>query len=118
VHFKVPHGIAGGIFLPHVFAFNVAKGYLGYSPVYACLPDANLSLSNEGRSQDFVVKFQLFYKQIKAPLNLYEYGVVKSKIEFLTDLTIQQRTQNLEFNPVPFGRKEVIQLLEKVVTGD
>jgi alcohol dehydrogenase len=118
VHFKVPHGIAGGIFLPHVFAFNVAKGYLGYSPVYACLPDANLYLSNEGRSQDFVVKFQLFYKQIKAPLNLYEYGVVKSKIEFLTDLTIQQRTQNLEFNPVPFGRKEVIQLLEKVVTGD
>lgn len=115
VHFGVPHGLAGGIFLRHIFEYNVSKGYMGYIAPYNYLTDADLSLNDKKKSIDFVAKFNKLYKEIGAPETLRDFGVDKSPIEFLTDLTIEQRQANLELNPVPFGKKEVVNLLGKVI---
>ncbi len=115
VHFKVPHGIAGGIFLQHVFDYNISKGYPGYLNVYNCLPDADYSLELKKRSSDFADKFRKLYKNIGAPERLSEWGWSSIDVSLLTELTMEQRKANLELNPVPFGREEVKALLEHVV---
>lgn len=114
VHFSVPHGIAGGIFLPHVIELNVSKGYHGYTQIYNELPDANKSLPPDQKSRDFAFKFHELYKRIGAPTNLSTYGVGKKNIDLLTTLTMDQRLANLELNPVPCGKEDVISLLTKV----
>lgn len=115
VYHKVPHGIAGGIFLSGVFKFNVDKGYLGYSLVYDNLYDSNHSLDEKAKAEDFVHKFNQFYERIAGPRNLKKWGCKGAKaINNLVNLTMRQRLQNLELNPVPFKRSDVKKLLEMV----
>ncbi|MBU1147546.1 MAG: iron-containing alcohol dehydrogenase [Candidatus Omnitrophica bacterium] len=115
VHFKVPHGIAGGIFLPHVFEFNIKNGYKGYAEAYNCLPEAVLSLSEQEKSKDFVMKFKSLYADIKAPHTLLDYGVKKSDINNLVTLTMTQRLENVKLNPVLLGENEIFELFKKVI---
>ncbi len=115
VHYKIPHGLAGGIFLPHIFEYNVSRGYSGYVEVYDHLPDSDASLKTADKSRDFVVKFRKFYNDIGAPKRLLGYGITKTDIGKLVNLTMEQRFDNLELNPLPFGRNELAHLLEKVI---
>jgi alcohol dehydrogenase len=116
VHFKVPHGIAGGIFLPHVIKFNTEHGYDGYEAIYNLLPQANLSLSARDKARDFSEKFSQFYGRLQAPMVLDAYGIAKKDIPLLTKLTMEQRSANLTLNPTPFTEKDVVQILEKVIS--
>lgn len=115
VHFDVPHGLAGGIFLRHIFEYNVSKGYLGYSDTYKYLAGADLSLNDKEKSLDFVAKFKRFYNEIGAPERLNDYGLDKTSVEFLTNLTMEQREANLKLNPISFGKEETIAILHKII---
>lgn len=115
VHYGIPHGIAGGIFLPHVFSYNVEMGYNGYTRVYDCLPDADLKLTDDEKSTAFVQEFDKLYSDIGAPPRLKTWGWKEIDIELLTELTMAERKANLELNPVFFGEQEVRNLLAKVV---
>ena len=115
VHYGIPHGIAGGIFLPHVFSYNVEMGYNGYTRVYDCLPEADLKLTDEEKSTAFVKKFNKLYSEIEAPERLETWGWKEIDIEFLTGVTMAERKLNLDLNPVFFGEQDVRDLLTKVV---
>lgn len=115
VHFNVPHGIAGGIFLPHVVEFNAAKGYSGYASIYDNLPGADISLTDSEKVSAFVSLFKDFYKKIGAPRTLSVFKIGKKDIDLLTRLTMEQRSANLDLNPVPFGLEDVVAILNKVV---
>jgi len=115
VHYKVPHGIAGGVFLPHVLEFNVSKGYKGYVEVYNNLPDADLTLNDDEKSLDFVNKFNKLYQDIEAPETLSSHGWNNINVDSLTELTLKQRKENLDLNPVSFGEAEVKDLINKIV---
>ena len=115
VHYGVPHGFAGGIFLKHVFKANVGNGYRGYERVYNLLPDA--IAGHQDPSQHFLQLFDDFYNRIGAPNNLNSWGCVGSEdIQKLYDLTINQRIENLELNPIDFSNTDLIQLLNSVCT--
>ena len=115
VHYSVPHGFAGGVFLPDVFAMNIAKGYMGYNEVYDLLHDANLALSPIEKANDFLKKFNVFYDSIGAPRTVQRWQCMgKKAIEHLTALTLEQRVENLKLNPVLFERDDVVNLLERV----
>lgn len=115
VHYGVPHGFAGGVFLADVFAFNVAAGYLGYAPVYDQLSDARPALDPAEKSRDFVRLFRAFYERIGGPRDLQRWNCAGPQaVERLTALTVAERRENLELNPVPFGVAAVEELLAKV----
>ncbi|WP_094229120.1 iron-containing alcohol dehydrogenase [Methanolobus psychrotolerans] len=116
-HFKVPHGIAGGIFLPHVIRFNVEHGFLDYAELYDLIDGHKEGLTPEEKSLRFADKFQEFYCDTSAPLNLTGYGVSTKDIELLVSLTMQQRLENLKLNPVNFGENDVRYLLSKVIVA-
>ena len=114
-HFKVPHGIAGGIFLPHVFRFNVENGYMDYGELYNCIEGHAIESDEKNRAIKFVDAFEEFYDMIGAPHSLRSYGVKKSDIDLLVKLTMEQRMENLELNPVDFNETDVRNLLEIVI---
>ena len=114
-HFKVPHGIAGGIFLPHVFRFNVENGYVDYGELYNCIEGHTTETDEKNRAIKFVDAFEEFYDMIGAPHSLRSYGVKKDDIDILVKLTMGQRMENLELNPVAFDEMDVRNLLENVI---
>lgn len=115
VHYGVPHGIAGGIFLPHVFDYNVNNEYLGYAEVYDQLPDAEHNLDIKEKSIDFLKKVDLLYSDICVPKKLSDWGWHDIDSDILTNLTIEQRKANLDLNPVAFGRLQTYELINKIV---
>ncbi len=114
VHFKVPHGIAGGIFLPHVLRFNVEKGFFDYWELLERISPSN-SDSIKEKATRFVERFQQFYDDIGAPQKLNPYGVRKADIDFLVRLTMEQRSENLKLNPIKFSEADIKNLLENVI---
>lgn len=113
VHFKVPHGFAGGLLLGSVIDANVARGYTdGYARIYERLSVADPSLTDDtARARAFADAMRAFYRRLDSPTNLSEWKVGKSDVAHLTQLTMQQRRANLELNPVPFGEDDVVALL-------
>ena len=117
VHYAVPHGFAGGILLPHVVAFNVARGYgSGYARLYERL-DGKASASAEDemeKAKAFRDELSSLHQTIGAPPTLGRWGVGRKEIARLTDLTMAERKANLDVNPVPCDRDAVTELLHAV----
>ena len=117
VFYGVPHGIAGGVFLRGVFEQNIKKGYTGYSILFDMLNNSNYEKLNEKeKSIEFLTLFNNFYEKIGAPKTLKEWGINNmSDVEKLVDITISQRIENLELNPVPYGKNELTLLLKGIL---
>ncbi len=115
VHFGVPHGLAGGIFIPYVVKHNIAKGYVGYDTMYCSLYDADISLGRDEMCLDFINKIEKLYLDIQVPVTLNSYGLYEKDISWLTKLTVEQRMSNFDLNPVQFGKDDVADMLEKIV---
>lgn len=113
VHYKVPHGFAGGIFLQHVFEINIENGYLGYQKIYKALHN---SITNNGdQSKKFLESFNSFYKRVQAPTNLKKWNCSGDEaIDKLYSLTLNERMENLELNPIDFTQLDLKRLLRLV----
>jgi alcohol dehydrogenase class IV len=106
VHYAVPHGYAGGVLLPHVVAANLAAGCReGYERLAASVGAA-----------DFADALFDLYRRIDAPLDLAAWDIGPGHVKRLSELTLAERSENLELNPVPFGRAELLDLLTTVTT--
>lgn len=114
VHFGVPHGFAGGILLPHVVAFNVARGYTsGYARLYERLNDTHSGAGdNVAKATAFRDSLFELYHRLDAPFTLNQWSINRDAVEVLTDLTMAQRKETLDLNPVPFSKEDVTVLLE------
>jgi len=87
VHFKVPHGFAGGILLPKVIKLNTDLGYLGYS-LFDNLYEQLLEM----------------YKVLNVPVNFNQWGISdRSHTNLILEKTISERSANIELNPVKWS---------------
>jgi alcohol dehydrogenase len=102
VHFKVPHGFAGGLLLPAVIRENLELGFKGYS----FFEDAG----SDGWK--FLSRLENLYLQIGAPGDFSSWGFKSnSDLELIVKLTLDQRIANLKLNPVPFSEQNVRNVL-------
>lgn len=83
VHHKVPHGLAGAIFLPCITRFNVQAGYLDYAILYDTIPGSNPSLSKGEKSIQFVVALEGLWTKLGIPRRLSEFGLTRPDVEAL-----------------------------------
>jgi len=102
VHFKVPHGLAGALFLPHIVEYNIKQGY-----DYKELCDKNEMLSEK--------IFEL-YQKLDVPSSLRDFGVNEENINVLLK-EIESLDKAFSQNPIPFtvedGKKLLIKLIQK-----
>lgn len=113
VHFKVPHGLAGGVFLAHIVEYNVKNGY-DYSQLYDLIENSDGTLDKKTKNQLFSEKIFRLSKKLDIPSNLREFGVNEGNIE-----TLIKETENLKNgfsqNPIPFSVEQGKKLLTKLI---
>lgn len=111
VHYNVPHGFAGGVFLPHVFKVNVNNGYKGYENLCKSLCDYDHL--NKDPSRHFLDLFNKFYNDISGPSDLRTWNCSGDEdIKKLKELTLEQRIENLELNPINFSESDLEEVLK------
>jgi len=105
VHYHVPHGLGGGIFLPYVIDHNIRTGYAGYADLY----NPN-KLETNGALELFLSEMRSCWEKLQVPQHLKELGVEQADIGFIIDETMQLKGA-LDQNPTPFYEKEIAKVL-------
>lgn len=109
VHYKVPHGLGGGIFLPHVVEYNISQGYVDYVGLYDKIEGYKIETA-----QDFLERLFNLWDQLDIPKDISFCGLQKSGIDFFIKETMELKGA-LDQNPVPFSSTEVKKILSKLV---
>ena len=107
--FKIPHGLANTILLPHVMKFNVISNPAKFANI-ARLMGVNISNMTEmeaaRRAADEVKKLTA---DIGLPTGLKEFGV--DSFEEVADLALEEELM-LRSNPRPVKREDIIKILK------
>jgi len=105
VHYHVPHGFGGGIFLPYVIDHNIRAGYTGYADLY------NPNKLETNRAQELLLtEMRECWEKFQIPRHLNKLGVKRADVDFITDETMQLKGA-LDQNPMPFYEKEIANVL-------
>ena len=101
VHFNVPHGIGGGIFIADVGEFNVNKKYQGFAELFDMIkPFSKLSI--EEKSESFLLLFRCLTEKLGVPKYLDTWGITKENIRDVVKLMLPLQAAFGQ-NPVPFS---------------
>lgn len=107
VHGKVPHGLAGAVFLLQVLRWNVSKGYHGYGAFMETEQDCK---NPKERSLALIKILSGIWNDLDIPLSAGAVGLKKEDIElYLVDL--QELRGAIDQNPVPMQEDDLRELL-------
>jgi len=114
VHFQVPHGIAGGVFVARIARFNAEHGYTDYAELYDLIDGADLSLTPTEKSLRFCDEMDRMLATLDIPNTLGTFGVKSTDVPMLAEQTMLLAGA-LDQNPVAFGIAEVESVLGAMV---
>lgn len=114
VHKKVPHGFAGGVFLPMMMEWNVENGYYGYGDIALFIFKEIPSASQNENAQRVVTRFKELWKNLNVPTDLRKYGFSAEDIDLFVRDTMELKGA-LDQNPIAIGEKEVRMFLEDLL---
>ena len=101
VHHKVPHGIAGAIFLASVIEYNVERGYLDYAELLDEIephPDWDAAR----KSKRFAEVFREFCDRMGVPKDLSQWGITAKNADDVAKLLLPLQGA-FNQNPIPFS---------------
>ena len=113
VHFKVPHGMAGAVFIPHIIRHNVQLGY-DYSELYDLIDGVDHSISHESKNEKFAEKMFLLCKKFEVPEKLSGFGVNASTVDLLL-AEIDTLDRAFAQNPVTFTTEDGKRLIRSMI---
>ena len=114
VFYNVPHGIAGGIFLPEVIHHNIQNEVKEYSDLYKLMDHADHTLSIEKQADQFLERIKTLWNTLEIPSDINRYGVTKSEIDSFVSASMDMKG-GLDGNPVPFYENEIKDVLKKII---
>jgi alcohol dehydrogenase class IV len=112
VHYKVPHGIAGAVFLPHVIEHNAEKGY-DYSDLFDLIEGADTRLGSPEKNRLFVSRFFGLFERVKLSCTLGQFGVDRANAGALLK-DVEDFQGAFDQNPVPFTIEDGKNLIRKM----
>jgi alcohol dehydrogenase class IV len=104
VHYKVPHGVAGAVFLGSVTRFNVERGYTDYAELLDLIEPAP-GLSPREKSERFAERLEVLSEKLGVPRHLGQWGVTPGEAPKLESLLAGLQGA-FDQNPVPFSATE------------
>lgn len=111
VHQKVPHGIAGAVFLPAVVQHNVDRGYTEYATLYALIEGMPPMADPGEASKAFARWMRELADRFDIPRTLDGFGFTRDSIDrFITQAQLLKGA--FDMNPVPFTLDDVRGTLE------
>lgn len=102
VHYKVPHGIGGAIFLTPVADYNVKNGYYDYSELYDLMDGADKSLPVKEKAEKFISAMYALANWLGVPRTLDGFGIREKEFEKICEL-IKPLQAAFDQNPVKFS---------------
>ncbi len=112
VHYKIPHGIGGGIFLPAVLAYNVGHGYADFHELLDMV-EYRQDLDVEGKNIRFAEAVRSLSRKLGVPEDLGQWGLGIDHLEEIVGL-VQPLQAAFDQNPLPFSaEKDARQILRK-----
>ncbi len=105
-----PHGLAGGLLIPHVVRLNADGGYDGFDGLEAFL--ATQAGPSEG---GFGERVRRLFAAIRAPADFGAFRVRRADIPLVIEETVSQRSAVLSANPVPAHAAYLTAVLEGVI---
>jgi alcohol dehydrogenase class IV len=113
--FGIPHGLAGGLLVPHIVRLNVEGGYDGYADLERrlSLEDPNPRTRSESRA--FIERVAELFAVIGAPSDFGSYPVTRRDISHIVDQAKTQRAPLLAANPVTVDNDFLAAVLQAVI---
>ncbi len=111
VNFGVPHGIGGGIFLPHVIKHNINNNYFDYAALYT---HDYTDKTKFFLCEQLLISIYEIWERLKIPSDLCDYGVGSKDIDNLIRQTMELRGA-LDQNPVIFHEKQIKSVLKSLI---
>jgi len=116
VRFKVPHGLAGGVFLPSLVRHNVERGF-DYSPLYDAVRGCGSPLDRDRRSRDFADLIGDLARSLGIPEDLGAFGVTGQNAgPLLRDIETLGRA--FAQNPVEFTVDDGKRIVRSMIAGN
>jgi len=112
VHYGVPHGIGGGVFLPHVIEHNINHGYYEYGDLYGILNSSKNT--KKEKSILFLSLLRETWLSLNVPPKLNPYGLTRDGLSEFVANTMDLKSA-LDQNPLPFLKENVIKTFYKLV---
>jgi alcohol dehydrogenase class IV len=110
VHYKVPHGIGGGIFISSVVEYNVRHGYYEYAELLDLI-EPHLDWSNQDKAERFAEVIKELSVKMKVPETLCQWGINKDNVEEAAKLMLPLQAA-FDQNPVAFSaEKDALDIL-------
>ena len=107
---KIPHGLAGGIFLKEVMLWNYQNGFLDYSK----LVENEFKGSVNDQNEYLFSELNSLYKKFSIP-NLSSYGYSRSDISNLAKQSSEALSGSFNGNPVKFDKNSAEKILSKLI---
>lgn len=101
VHFKVPHGIGGAIFLASVVELNVARGYTDFAELLD-LVEPHPDWTPQRKSRRFAEALRALADSLGVPRTLSKWGVTRQNADEVAKLLLPLQAA-FNQNPVPFS---------------
>jgi len=101
---KIPHGMAGGMFLKDVMHWNYGNGYNGYCNL---LNDCDIE-------KKLFDRFKIMYKKYEIP-RLVDFGYKKEHIEKLAIEVSNSLKGSFKGNPIKFDTNSAKEILKKQI---
>lgn len=112
VHFGVPHGLAGGVFLPDLVAHNVERGF-DYSPLYDTIVPGDHLLPREEKNKAFTRRIGGLCRRLGIPDNLRVFGVDPENVHLILQ-DIDSLGAAFAQNPVDFSLDDAKRLVMRM----
>lgn len=110
-HYRIPHGLANAVLIPHVMDFNLPACEHRMAMVAREFGGAVEGLSPRGAGEVAVLAVRTLCKDIGIPMSLAELGVPKSDIPMLVEGALKV-TRPVENNPRFLGPDEAQRVYE------
>ena len=111
--FKVPHGIAGGIFIAKIVKFNVENGFTGYADLCENICSCeNLSITQKNKL--FVQKMEELSEVLNVPEKLAHFGIKKEQKDLILDFVSKYMMGGINQNPIKMELGDVDGILESM----
>jgi len=107
---KIPHGLAGGIFLKEVMNWNYRNGYNEYSQLYT--DDDNIS--SQGMNKKLFDEIDVLYNKYSIP-KLTSYGYNNEHCSDIAKEVSHALKGSFKGNPIPFSVKSAEEILNKLL---
>ena len=109
--FRIPHGEATCVMLPHVMRFNAPSIPDRYLRLARAMGLDTAGLAPDAVSDAVVQQIADLITQLDLPHRLEPLGVVRTDLDKMAEHVMQERS--LQFNPRPISdRHEIVALLE------